>query len=97
MRLIFAVIKPFKLDAVTAFLAAEHADIINALEVKGFSLQKTPSRALYRGAEYKCDFLPQVLVIALVEDNKVDLIKRAIADSARTGRTGDGIIWDIAF
>src|SRR5919112_1116033 len=87
-----AMIKPFKLDDVKDALHEVGVSGITVTEVKGFGRQKGHTE-LYRGAEYVIDFLPKVRVEVVIEDNLVDNVVEAIAESARTGRIGDGKIF----
>ena len=92
MKLITAVIKPFKLDEVREALSAIGVQGLTVTEVKGFGRQKGHTE-LYRGAEYVVDFLPKVKVEAAVDDAVVDQVIEAIEGSARTGKIGDGKIF----
>ena len=92
MKLITAVIKPFKLDEVREGLAEVGVTGLTVTEVKGFGRQKGHTE-LYRGAEYVVDFLPKIKVEAIVDDKLVDQAVEAIQKSARTGKIGDGKIW----
>ena len=92
MKLVTAIIKPFKLDEVREALSAIGVQGITVTEVKGFGRQKGHTE-LYRGAEYVIDFLPKVKIEVVVEDSLVDNVVEAIAESARTGRIGDGKIF----
>ena len=92
MKLITAVIKPFKLDEVREGLAEVGVTGLTVTEVKGFGRQKGHTE-LYRGAEYVVDFLPKIKVEAIVDDKLVDIAIEAIEKSARTGKIGDGKIW----
>jgi nitrogen regulatory protein PII len=92
MKLITAVIKPFKLDEVREGLADVGVTGLTVTEVKGFGRQKGHTE-LYRGAEYVVDFLPKVKVEAIVDDKLVDVAIEAIEKSAKTGKIGDGKIW----
>jgi nitrogen regulatory protein PII len=87
-----AVIKPFKLDDVKDALHDAGVSGITVTEVKGFGRQKGHTE-LYRGAEYVIDFLPKVKIEVVVEDSLVENVVEAIAESARTGRIGDGKIF----
>ena len=87
-----AIIKPFKLDDVKDALHDAGVSGITVTEVKGFGRQKGHTE-LYRGAEYVIDFLPKVKIEVVVEDSLVDNVVEAIAESARTGRIGDGKIF----
>ena len=92
MKLITAVIKPFKLDEVREALSAIGVQGLTVTEVKGFGRQKGHTE-LYRGAEYVVDFLPKVKIEAAVADDVVDRVIEAIETSARTGKIGDGKIF----
>jgi nitrogen regulatory protein P-II 2 len=92
MKLITAVIKPFKLDEVREALSGVGVQGITVTEVKGFGRQKGHTE-LYRGAEYVVDFLPKVKVEAAVDDALLDRAIEAIETSARTGKIGDGKIF----
>ncbi|HEY0955057.1 P-II family nitrogen regulator [Roseateles sp. DXS20W] len=92
MKLITAVIKPFKLDEVREALSAIGVQGLTVTEVKGFGRQKGHTE-LYRGAEYVVDFLPKVKIEAAVNDDVVERVIEAIESSARTGKIGDGKIF----
>ena len=92
MKLVSAIIKPFKLDEVREALAACGVQGITVTEVKGFGRQKGHTE-LYRGAEYVVDFLPKVKVEAAVRDDMLDQVIEAIEKSASTGKIGDGKIF----
>jgi nitrogen regulatory protein P-II 2 len=92
MKLITAIIKPFKLDEVREALNAIGVQGLTVTEVKGFGRQKGHTE-LYRGAEYVVDFLPKVKVEAAVDDTVVDRVIEAIEASARTGKIGDGKVF----
>ena len=92
MKLITAIIKPFKLDEVREALSAIGVQGITVTEVKGFGRQKGHTE-LYRGAEYVVDFLPKVKIEAAVAADLVDQVIEAIEHSARTGKIGDGKIF----
>ncbi|WP_374492106.1 P-II family nitrogen regulator [Brachymonas sp.] len=92
MKLVTAIIKPFKLDEVRQALSDVGVQGITVTEVKGFGRQKGHTE-LYRGAEYVVDFLPKVRVEAAVEDTLVDQVVEAIENAARTGKIGDGKIF----
>jgi len=92
MKLITAVIKPFKLDEVREALSAIGVQGITVTEVKGFGRQKGHTE-LYRGAEYVVDFLPKVKIEAAVDDSLVDQACEAIESAAKTGKIGDGKIF----
>jgi nitrogen regulatory protein P-II 2 len=92
MKLITAVIKPFKLDEVREALSAIGVQGLTVTEVKGFGRQKGHTE-LYRGAEYVVDFLPKVKIEAAVADAVVEQVIEAIENSARTGKIGDGKVF----
>ena len=92
MKLITAIIRPFKLDEVRESLSQAGVSGITVTEVKGFGRQKGHTE-LYRGAEYVVDFLPKVKVEAAVADDLVDRVIEAIEGAARTGKIGDGKIF----
>ena len=89
MKLVTAIIKPFKLDEVREALSTIGVSGITVTEVKGFGRQKGHTE-LYRGAEYVVDFLPKVKVEAAVKDDVLDQVIEAIEKSANTGKIGDG-------
>ncbi|WP_415899815.1 P-II family nitrogen regulator [Neptuniibacter sp. QD48_11] len=92
MKMVSAVIKPFKLDDVREALSEIGVQGITVTEVKGFGRQKGHTE-LYRGAEYVVDFLPKVRVDAAVSDEIVDQVVEAISGAAQTGKIGDGKIF----
>ena len=92
MKMVTAIVKPFKLDEVREALSAIGVQGITVTEVKGFGRQKGHTE-LYRGAEYVVDFLPKVKVEAAVDDAIVDRVIEAIESGARTGKIGDGKIF----
>jgi nitrogen regulatory protein P-II 2 len=92
MKLVTAIIKPFKLDEVREALSAVGVQGITVTEVKGFGRQKGHTE-LYRGAEYVVDFLPKVKIEAAVKSEQLDTVIEAIEKSARTGKIGDGKIF----
>ncbi|HZD52056.1 MAG TPA: P-II family nitrogen regulator [Woeseiaceae bacterium] len=92
MKLITAIIKPFKLDDVREALSNVGAQGITVTEVKGFGRQRGHTE-LYRGAEYVVDFLPKSKIELAVADDDVDRVIEAIVDAARTGQVGDGKIF----
>ena len=91
MKMITAIIKPFKLDEVREALSAINVQGITVTEVKGFGRQKGHTE-LYRGAEYVVDFLPKTKIEAVVDDSIVEQAIEAIEGAARTGKIGDGKI-----
>ena len=92
MKLVTAIIKPFKLDEVREALAAVGVQGITVTEVKGFGRQKGHTE-LYRGAEYVVDFLPKVKVEAAIRYDLVDQVIETIEKAASTGKIGDGKIF----
>ena len=92
MKLVTAIIKPFKLDEVREALSEIGVTGLTVTEVKGFGRQKGHTE-LYRGAEYVVDFLPKVKVEVVVADAMVEKAMDAIVKSARTGKIGDGKIF----
>lgn len=92
MKLVVAIVKPFKLDEVREALADIGVNGLTVTEVKGFGRQKGHTE-LYRGAEYVVDFLPKVKIEAAVADDLVERCLEAIQKSARTGKIGDGKIF----
>ena len=92
MKLVTAIIKPFKLDEVREALSGMGVQGITVTEVKGFGRQKGHTE-LYRGAEYVVDFMPKVKMEVVVNDNEVDAAIAAICEAARTGQIGDGKIF----
>ncbi|HEX4882266.1 MAG TPA: P-II family nitrogen regulator [Porticoccaceae bacterium] len=92
MKMVCAVIKPFKLDDVREALSAVGVQGITVTEVKGFGRQKGHTE-LYRGAEYVVDFLPKVKIEAAVDESVLDAVVEAITAAANTGKIGDGKIF----
>jgi nitrogen regulatory protein P-II 1 len=92
MKLITAIIKPFRLDDVKNALKAGGIQGITVSEVQGFGRQAGHTE-VYRGAEYTVDFIPKAKLEILCEDTGVDKILDVIIESARTGKIGDGKIW----
>ena len=92
MKLVSAVIKPFKLDEVREALSAIGVQGITVTEVKGFGRQKGHTE-LYRGADYVVDFLPKVKIDVAIKDDMLDQVMEAIEKSANTGKIGDGKIF----
>ncbi|MGA9548774.1 MAG: P-II family nitrogen regulator [Rhodomicrobium sp.] len=92
MKLITAIIKPFKLDAVREALASTGIDGMTVTEVIGYGRQKGHTE-IYRGAEYQVDFVSKVRIEVAVPDEIADKTIEAIAESARTGEIGDGKIF----
>ena len=92
MKLITAIVKPFKLDDVKDALKSVGIAGVTVTEVRGFGRQGGHTET-YRGAEYKIDFVPKVELTVVVDDGTVDAVVEAIAGSASTGKIGDGKIW----
>lgn len=92
MKLVSAVIKPFKLDEVREALSTIGVQGVTVTEVKGFGRQKGHTE-LYRGAEYVVDFLPKMKLEVVLPDDRVEQAIEAILNSARTGKIGDGKIF----
>jgi len=92
MKMVTAIIKPFKLDEVREALSAIGVQGITVTEVKGFGRQKGHTE-LYRGAEYVVDFLPKVKLEAAIKSDLLDQVLEAIVKSAGTGKIGDGKIF----
>ena len=92
MKLVIAIIKPFKLDEVRIALSALGVQGLTVTEVKGFGRQKGHTE-LYRGAEYAVDFLPKLRIEAAVNDDVLERVIETIEESAKTGKIGDGKIF----
>lgn len=92
MKLITAVIKPFKLDDVKTALEAIGVHGLTVTEASGFGRQRGHTE-VYRGAEYTVDLVPKVRIEVVVDDADADRVLQAVVDSARTGKIGDGKVW----
>lgn len=92
MKLVSAIIKPFKLDDVRESVSDLGIDGMTVTEVKGFGRQKGHTE-LYRGAEYQVDFLPKIKIELVVKDEQCEQVIEAIVNAARTGKIGDGKIF----
>ena len=92
MKLITAVIEPFKLDEVKEALKGAGVNGITVTEVQGFGRQSGHTE-VYRGAEYTVEFVPKIKVEVLADDDQVDAITDALVGSARTEKIGDGKLW----
>ncbi len=92
MKLVSAIIKPFKLDDVREALSDIGVTGITVTEVKGFGRQKGHTE-LYRGAEYVVDFLPKIKVEIAIDDDQLDSVIEAVSGAAKTGKIGDGKIF----
>jgi nitrogen regulatory protein P-II 1 len=95
MRLVTAVIKPFKLEEVRTALAEAGTNGLTVTEVKGYGRQKGHTE-VYRGAEYTVDLIPKVRIEVLVDDGDAAAVIAAIVDNAQTGAIGDGKVWSVA-
>lgn len=91
MKLVTAIIKPFKLDEVREHLVKQGVTGMTVTEVRGFGRQKGHSE-LYRGAEYIIDFVPKIKIEVMINDDLVDLVVDTILEHAKTGKVGDGKI-----
>ena len=94
MKLVMAIIKPFKLDAVREAVSELGVNGLTVTEVRGFGRQKGHTE-LYRGAEYQVDFLPKVKLEVAVKDELAETIVNAIVEAAKTGKIGDGKVFMI--
>ncbi len=92
MKLIKAVVKPFKLEEVKEGLAEIGIEGMTVTEVKGFGRQKGHTE-IYRGSEYTVDFLPKIMIEVVVSDDRLDAAIEAISNAAKTGKIGDGKIF----
>lgn len=92
MKLVTAIVKPFKLDDVRAAISELGVAGVTVTEVRGFGRQKGHTE-LYRGAEYKVDFLPKVKLEVMVSDEHLDAVVEAITKAAHTGNIGDGKVF----
>ena len=92
MKLVVAIVKPFKLDEVKEALRSIGVNGLTVTEVQGFGRQRGHTE-VYRGAEYQVDFVPKVKIEVLVDEDDVQLVADAIVKTARTGKIGDGKVW----
>ena len=92
MKLIKAIIKPFKLDDVKDALAKVGVEGLTVAEVKGFGRQKGHTE-IYRGSEYTVDFLPKTMIEIVVDEDTVEQVVAAIVQAAKTGKIGDGKVF----
>ena len=92
MKLVIAVIKPFKLDDVKDRLKSLGGNGLTLTEVQGFGRQRGHTE-VYRGAEYEVDFVPKLRIEIVVDDAQVDEVVNGIVESARTDKIGDGKVW----
>jgi nitrogen regulatory protein P-II 1 len=95
MKLIVAVLKPFKLDEVKEGLKAHGVNGMTLTEAQGFGRQRGHTE-VYRGAEYEVEFVPKIRLEVLVEDSQVADVTSMIVDTAGTGKIGDGKVWVLA-
>ena len=92
MKLVVAIIKPFKLDDVKAAVQEIGVHGLTISEVQGFGRQRGHTE-VYRGAEYTIDFVPKIKLEVLVEDGEAESVASSIIEAARTGKIGDGKVW----
>jgi len=92
MKIVSAIIKPFKLNEVREALTAVGVQGVTVTEVKGFGRQKGHTE-IYRGAEYVVDFLPKMKIEAAIDDDQLEKVIESIKNAARTGQIGDGKIF----
>ena len=92
MKLITAVIKPFKLDEVKEALKGAGVTGITVTEVQGFGRQSGHTE-VYRGAEYRIDFVPKTRIEIITSDERAEAVAAVVTETARTGKIGDGKIW----
>jgi nitrogen regulatory protein P-II 1 len=92
VKLVTAIVKPFKLDEVKVALDGVGTHGITVSETQGYGRQRGHTE-VYRGAEYQVDFVPKVRVEVLVEDDDAERVVEAITNAARTGKIGDGKVW----
>lgn len=92
MKLVTAIVKPFKLDDVREAISEIGIDGLTVTEIKGFGRQKGHTE-LYRGAEYQVDFLPKIKLEVAAEDKQVERLVEAITAAAKTGKIGDGKVF----
>ena len=92
MKLVTAIVKPFKLDDVKTALEALGVQGMTVSEVQGFGRQRGHTE-VYRGAEYTVDFVPKVRIDVVVADGDADKLVQAVVEAARTGKIGDGKVW----
>ncbi|MGC6512638.1 MAG: P-II family nitrogen regulator [Parvibaculales bacterium] len=92
MKMLVAIIKPFKLDDVREALSSVNVEGVTVTEVKGYGRQKGQTE-IYRGAEYEINFLPKIRIEIALEDDQIDAASDAIIGAAKTGQIGDGKIF----
>ena len=94
MKLIIAIIKPFRLDEVKTALLSAGVQGMTVTEVRGFGRQRGHTE-VYRGAEYKIDFVPKLRLEIVVDESDADRVAQELIEHARTGQIGDGKLWII--
>ena len=92
MKLVVAIVKPFKLDDVKAALSDLHLPGMTVSEVRGFGRQRGHTE-VYRGAEYTVEFIPKIRIEVLTDDDEAKRVAEGIVEAARTGKIGDGKVW----
>ena len=92
MKLVVAIVKPYKVDEVKSALQAYGVNGLTVTEVQGYGRQRG-HKEVYRGAEYQIDFVPKVRMEVAVDDADLDAVVDCIVDAARTGQIGDGKVW----
>lgn len=92
MKLITAIVKPFKLDDIKTALKGVGVEGLTVSEVQGFGRQGGHTET-YRGSEYEIDFIPKIKIEAVVSDDEVDRVCEALVEAARTEKIGDGKVW----
>ena len=92
MKLVIAIIKPFKIDDVKAALTDLGVQGMTVSEVRGFGRQRGHTE-VYRGAEYTVDFVPKIRIEVIADDDQAQRVVDAITEAARTGKIGDGKVW----
>ena len=92
MKLVTAIIKPFKLDEVKEAIKGQGVQGMTVTETRGFGRQRGHTE-VYRGAEYQIEFVPKIKIEVLIDDDAVDRLVQIISETARTGKIGDGKIW----
>jgi nitrogen regulatory protein PII len=92
MKLVTAIVKPFKLEEVKEALRGVGIQGMTVTEARGFGRQRGHTE-VYRGAEYEVDFVPKVKIEIVCDDGQVDQLTKTITDAARTGQIGDGKLW----
>ena len=96
MRMLFAIMQPYKVDDAIEALNNMGVTGVTVQEVKGYARQRGRSE-LYRGQEYGCNFVPKVQLMTLISDGLVETAMEILIEACQTGKVGDGIVWDIPF